>query len=649
MHNSWDFLFATDVGEPSSPNQSRRGSPSSNWPYTRYNSPSIWSQGSTTHATARQHKSPSPLAGIPTFRPMPSRSATTSTYFGSPSSQNEAHLKSMSTSYDFDQFLMGDITVGPAPQTPSQLVPNATFLQRSLLLASTSPPVFLSVPPFSQRLPINPKVPFYELSKEVHERICDLLEPRHIVKWSSISRSSWIYTTRMKSVWMKALEKMCQRNALPPSSFSLLKDKSGSQLAWLATMPDRFHYWMKRQPAEAFVHKRRAFDIRNTSNPQPSASSRHPGLAMLLVPGGRYLIVDDGRYMTISDLGVGSQSEPRWVSTIKHEQPRRPRQIKSMLDAYPAPNGVDLRVIVFFDRLRDRLGTFHVYNVTPRVEGGDSAVRLLAAHTENDKHALYTFREDILITLAGSTLFIRNFVTKLEVSMKIHNDPPAKALMCSKMGHIILVHMHGFSVWRIPNFLDTSVNGEGLYSLPEGAIPPQFSLPVNFTEHMESDTGRKGSFTTPVFEKPSVWYEEFGSHPLVFDLARNRFGKDPCQFRWRYLLTIPDSGDTSGVPSIECISRFIVPNEWTNLHISGYSNDQILLTGMCDEGYGAVVCAPAVSPLQSPEVDTGCYSGLLFSKLREMFSGQFVFCPITGRVCYESKPYNVNVLDYFHL
>lgn len=221
--------------------------------------------------------------------------------------------------------------------------------------------------------------------------------------------------------------------------------------------------------------------------------------------------------------------------------------------------------------------------------------------------------------------------------------------MCSKQGHIILVHMHGFYVWRIPDFLYTSTNGAGLHPIRDEIIPPQLSVPINFTEHMESVTGQKGTFTTPVFEKHSIWHEEFGSHPLLFDLVRNRFKKDPCQFRWRYQIIIPESGDGAGMPTIECISRFVVPHGWTNMHISGYGNDRILLTGMCEEGYGAVVSSPAVSPLQKPDIDSRCHSGLLFPKHREMSNDQFVFCPITGRVCYESSPYRLNVLDYFCL
>lgn len=223
-------------------------------------------------------------------------------------------------------------------------------------------------------------------------------------------------------------------------------------------------------------------------------------------------------------------------------------------------------------------------------------------------------------------------------------------MMFSKSGGLVLVNLHGFAVWKIPRHIFTSAHGhKAQYPISNRPISPKYSLAVNFHELMQPNTGQKSSYTPPVFEKPSVWYEDFGSQPIVFDITRNRTGKHPSQFRWRYQLNLPALDDTNNPPTIECITRFTVPNDWTTMRMAGYCNDQLLLVGMCHDGFAGIVSAPGVSRRLRPNIDTKPHSGLIFQKRRQMLSDEFVFCPVTGRVCYETTPYMMTVLDYFHL
>ena len=156
------------------------------------------------------------------------------------------------------------------------------------------------------------------------------------------------------------MKKMCYFNAVPVHFFPSRNDALASHIYWITSMPDRILYWMRAQPVGAFLHSRRRFDCRDAdanSSVTTTPASKHLGLATALVPGGKYLITDDGKRMSVWELGVGSQSDFRWVSTINHEHPRRARVTKPTLEVYRAPNGIDFRVVVFFDHSRYVLNT----------------------------------------------------------------------------------------------------------------------------------------------------------------------------------------------------------------------------------------------------------------------------------------------------
>lgn len=71
----------------------------------------------------------------------------------------------------------------------------------------------------------------------------------------------------------------------------------------------------------------------------------------------------------------------------------------------------------------------------PEVEGGVDAIKLLGTGVENHKNALYTFKEDVLATLAGNSLFLWNFVTKASVNMTVELEESAKLVRASSQSH----------------------------------------------------------------------------------------------------------------------------------------------------------------------------------------------------------------------
>ncbi|KAJ3503052.1 hypothetical protein NLJ89_g8605 [Agrocybe chaxingu] len=426
----------------------------------------------------------------------------------------------------------------PLEQYPAPVAIDPLLDSDSQLRQSTPTPATLVPMPQRPAGFIDPRVVFDRLPKEVHDRICAFLEPKDIVKWSRIRRSAWMYTMRQRSIWFKALQKMCHSNAVPVYFYPTENDVQAYHHYRITTWPDVILWSMRKQPEGCFNHCRRNFDVRESSAEaklKSVVSNKHVGLATCLVPGGRYLITDDGNRMFIWDLGVGGRMPFKWVNTITHVHPRKNRPMKPTLEVYRSPNAMDFRVVVFFDRLKDRLGRYHIYDVHPEVGGGKENVHLLAAGTEYQKGTLHSFKFNMLATLTANTLKIWNYVEDISVTWTVHNDPPAKLIMFTKTKSIVLVHMHGYTVWDIPGFLFDRKLPVQPSPHPSRVIPPRQYLPVNFTAHMSVDTGAmRGSYSAPVFDKPPVWYEDFGNHPLVFDLVRNRTGKGHCQLRWRY-------------------------------------------------------------------------------------------------------------------
>lgn len=226
---------------------------------------------------------------------------------------------------------------------------------------------------------------------------------------------------------------------------------------------------------------------------------------------------------------------------------------------------------------------------------------------------------------------------------------------------VVLVHMHGFAVYNVSPELLNSLHER---SISVRTVQPTFSMSVDFNDRMNKDIKGQGSYTPPVFDKSPLWHQNSDTHPLVFDIVRNRKGKEIHQVRWRYEIHIPNfetghnignaQGSSSLAPTCRCINRILVPNQWTQVRNFGFCKNQIILA-CSSPGIGAgIIYAPDHLPVHDGKIGTnrGCVSSYLFrTEVPEIpHTNDMQLCPVTGRVCYTTRtPYEIGVIDYFYV
>ncbi|KAF8877231.1 hypothetical protein CPB84DRAFT_1795176 [Gymnopilus junonius] len=498
------------------------------------------------------------------------------------------------------------------------------------------------------------------LSKEICVRICDYLNPNEITKLGMAIKSLYRQIVQDRNVWYRALRRLTKLNSVPLSFYPMSMGMGAFSMRIMADWPSRWLYGLRTHPSGGHPYERRAFDCRGPGR-NSSTEPNYKGLSILLVPSGRYLIADDGRQLFFWDMLMGAQLPFEFGCSYVHEHPSGARPAKPILEAFQSPGG-NIRVISFFERTKDKIGRYIIYDVCPRNYFSPSTITPICNGAEHDKGGLYACNGDLLAILVGRILSVRNIITQSMERLAIHNpeNSPAKLLMFSGPCSIILVHLRGLSVY---NFSLDLRDSSQKHHIPSKTLQPIFSVPIEFHDRMNKDLKIQGSrsYTPPVFESPPLWHQNSDVHPLVFDIVRNRKGKESHQVRWRYEISFPGpvtgdnaQGISSLAPSCTCINRIMVPNQWTNIRNFGFCKDQIILAGSLPGVGVGVTYAPDHLPLQDGRlgINRGVHSSYLFgTEVPDLpQTSDLYLCPVTGRVCYTTrKPYEIAVIDYFYV
>jgi len=155
-----------------------------------------------------------------------------------------------------------------------------------------------------------------------------------------------------RGLWCRILRRFCKHNSIHYNFFPIDNYTYWGIVRFFAEWPMQWRHKLAGKPREGELHGDlpgnncvRKFDCRD---PELQTKPARHNFCMRLVPGGRYLVVDDTRTMNIWDLGLGAGAECVCLASVIHELPKGTNRKRAKLEVYPAPDGHDFRVLVFF-------------------------------------------------------------------------------------------------------------------------------------------------------------------------------------------------------------------------------------------------------------------------------------------------------------